>query len=43
MYKYHFLQPERLWGVFDPDGNYVALFGSADEARAYCNRHNGGG
>lgn len=39
-FTYHFLVPEQLWGVF-ADGVFVAVFGSADEARDYCDRHNG--
>ncbi len=41
MFKYHFLHPEQLWGVFDANGDCVALFGTPDEARDYCTRHNG--
>jgi len=41
MYEYHFMVPEQLWGVFDQNGVFVAVFGTAYEAREYCTRHNG--
>lgn len=41
MFTYHYLRPENLWGVFDPGGNFVSVFATANEAREYCNRHNG--
>lgn len=42
MFKYHYLRPEKLWGVFDANGYCVALFATPEEASSYCTRHNGG-
>ena len=40
MYRYHYLNPEKKWGVFDQAGNFVAIFDTAAEASDYCARHN---
>lgn len=40
-YTYHYLNPEKLWGVFDRQtGALVALFDTSSEAQDYCTRHN---
>lgn len=39
MYTYHFLDPEKQWGVFK-DGVFVAKFDTATEASNYCIKHN---
>ena len=39
MYRYHFLNPEGMWGVFC-NGSFVAMFNTAAEAADYCARHN---
>ena len=40
MYNFHYLHPEGMWGVFDPAGNFVAIFMTPKEAAEYCERHN---
>jgi hypothetical protein len=42
MYKYHYLQPENMWGVFF-DGSFVAIFSTAAEAAEFCARNNAKG
>ncbi len=43
MFTYHYLQPEKMFGVFDPNGYFVAMFATAAEAADYCARHNSKG
>jgi len=39
MYTYHYLAPEKQWGVFK-DGAFIAMFETSIEANNYCMRHN---
>lgn len=41
MYTWHYDYPKNEWKVLDGNGNYVCSFGSADEARDFCDINNG--
>lgn len=39
MYTYHYLQPEKQWGVFQ-NGVFITAFNELVDAQNYCSEHN---